>query len=83
MYNRKLLVNICYDFSAVTCDRPDVSAGVTFSPSRNEYDIGQVVSFKCRRGTTLVGVERVECLNTGEWSEDFPTCRRKLWGGLR
>lgn len=58
----------------VTCPRPVVSDGVTFLPSQNDYDVGQYITFKCRRGTTLVGEETVRCLNNGDWSDEFPIC---------
>lgn len=58
----------------VTCPRPVVTDGVSFTPDQNEYQIGEDVTFKCIPGTTLVGVDVVECLETGEWSDDFPVC---------
>ena len=61
----------------VTCSRPEVDDDVSFVPSRNSYNVGNTVRFSCGRGSTLVGVETVECLPTGEWDNDFPTCQGK------
>ncbi|OQR71799.1 P-selectin-like [Tropilaelaps mercedesae] len=43
--------------------------------SQNDTRMGAVVAFSCPEGQNLVGEAEVECLPSGRWSENVPTCK--------
>jgi len=59
------------------CEQPSIEDG-TFNPVQNGYGAGDMVEFECNMGFYLNGVDKITCLPNGDWSDDFPTCERKL-----
>ena len=59
------------------CSRPTLENG-RFEDDKQLYDAGETVDFYCDEGFNLVGAQRITCQATSEWSDDFPSCDRKL-----
>ncbi|CAK8684025.1 unnamed protein product [Clavelina lepadiformis] len=64
----------------ITCTPPqpedfDLRFG-SFSPNQPFYKIEERINFRCDLGYELLGLTQVICGRNGEWSADFPTCRR-------
>lgn len=55
---------ICIDFGSITNGYRQISGN---------YE-GDVVTFFCGDGYTLVGVPEATCLSDGQWSASWPTC---------
>lgn len=41
----------------------------------DDFSVGQSVSYTCAQGFTLSGVATLQCLPSGEWSAEVPTCQ--------
>ena len=44
---------------------------------RPTYHVGDMLSFDCQLGYTLLGEITIECMATGSWSAQIPTCEGK------
>lgn len=66
-------------FLAIQCRRPDFPNGF-LDPDRDYYNVQETAVFECNAGYTLNGVTEAECVDNDVWSEDIPTCERKLNG---
>ncbi|KAM9329386.1 sushi, von Willebrand factor type A, EGF and pentraxin domain-containing protein 1 [Gastrophryne carolinensis] len=44
----------------------------------DNFTFGNVVTYACKEGRTLVGPETISCLSTGNWSESIPRCMAVL-----
>lgn len=42
------------------------------------YTVGSEVTFSCDEGHQLMGVAKITCLESGEWSHLIPYCERML-----
>ena len=52
---------------------------IEYSPDTEPgFDVGTNATHICNDGFVLNGNEVRECLETGEWSEEPPTCERKM-----
>ena len=62
-------------FIAIDCGSlPDPEFGtVTITGTST----GSLATYKCNKGFKLNGSSTRVCLNTGEWSQEAPTCERK------
>ena len=40
--------------------------------------VKNTINFKCNDGFKLEGASNIECLNTGKWNNEAPTCKCKL-----
>uniref|UniRef100_A0A668AB77 Complement factor H like 4 n=1 Tax=Myripristis murdjan TaxID=586833 RepID=A0A668AB77_9TELE len=69
----------------ITCQaqKPLPPLYVTGLPPANEkMKYGHKLRFLCDSRYTLFGVTEVECLETGQWSAAFPTCREPVGCGM-
>uniref|UniRef100_H2Y5C8 Sushi domain-containing protein n=1 Tax=Ciona savignyi TaxID=51511 RepID=H2Y5C8_CIOSA len=62
----------------IQCATPDEPLNGGFSPNQLAYDITDVVTFTCADGFILNGQSQITCEDTGLWSDDEPTCDRKI-----
>ncbi|XP_028924023.1 C4b-binding protein alpha chain-like [Ornithorhynchus anatinus] len=57
---------------------PDISDGVKVQ-NEDEYSFGSVVSYKCNKGFSLIGLDSIHCTSdnhqSGKWSGDPPECK--------
>uniref|UniRef100_A0A8C6WE96 C3/C5 convertase n=1 Tax=Neogobius melanostomus TaxID=47308 RepID=A0A8C6WE96_9GOBI len=63
-------------------DCPDPGVPPGGSRSGNSFEIGDKVTFKCRRKMILMGSEERECQLNGHWSGSEPSCYYKTQQGL-
>ena len=49
----------------------------TITNGENNNKMGTVVRFECTLGTSLVGLNSIQCLPNGQWSDPIPTCNGK------
>ncbi|XP_051891028.1 sushi, von Willebrand factor type A, EGF and pentraxin domain-containing protein 1-like [Pristis pectinata] len=65
---------------AVTCaGLPPVSNGVAPSrPYGEHWEYGMVARYSCDKNYSLIGADRLVCTETGEWSNNPPTCKAVL-----
>ena len=65
-----------YLFVVVSCGDPGIPANGTRIGSTFTFD--GTVNYTCDDGFTLIGDIRRNCLPSGNWSGDLPTCQSKL-----
>ncbi|XP_028259022.1 complement factor H-like [Parambassis ranga] len=64
----------------ITCElrASDPNLRVNPQPDDNEpFTVGRKLRFSCIDDLGLTGPSEIECLNTGLWSDDVPTCSEK------
>lgn len=61
-----------HSHSGVTC--PPLRSIPHGSTSASHYDCGDVVRFHCEPGYALVGPLSISCNETGQWTEQPPSC---------
>ncbi|CAL1289855.1 unnamed protein product [Larinioides sclopetarius] len=67
--------------STTTCRPPDFPVGGSYEPKREEYDVGQTVTFVCYlrfrmydENLSSLKDRDVTCQSNGKWSEETPFC---------
>uniref|UniRef100_A0ABM5FRU3 Sushi, von Willebrand factor type A, EGF and pentraxin domain-containing protein 1 isoform X2 n=1 Tax=Pogona vitticeps TaxID=103695 RepID=A0ABM5FRU3_9SAUR len=56
----------------VSCELPPVIKDATVSG--NNFTFGNIVTYTCKEGYTLIGPEAVECLANGKWNMSYQQC---------
>ncbi|XP_078483782.1 C4b-binding protein-like [Ciona intestinalis] len=56
------------------CMSPPKAQSVTASPVLTSYSVGQVVTYSCPTGSTLIGASTNHCLGNGQWLSSSPIC---------
>ena len=69
--------NSTFPTCSSSCDVENVPDSVRFSPaSKRQLQRGQSLVFQCERsGHVLEGQAQVMCLEDGQWSHPFPSCK--------
>ena len=65
-----------YLFVVISCGDPGIPANGTRIGSTFTFD--STVNYTCDDGFKLIGDIRRNCLSSGNWSGDLPTCQSKL-----
>ena len=65
-----------YLFVVISCGDPGIPANGTRTGSTFTFD--STVNYTCDNGFQLIGDIRRNCLSSGNWSDDLPTCQSKL-----
>ncbi|XP_068090442.1 sushi, von Willebrand factor type A, EGF and pentraxin domain-containing protein 1 isoform X2 [Hyperolius riggenbachi] len=56
----------------VACGPPPVVKDAV--TNGKDFTFGNVVTYTCKEGYILVGLESINCLSTGQWSDSIPQC---------
>ena len=67
---------IFFSLAAITC--PDLEDPQYGTVETTDNRVGDVANYECNFGFRLVGSSQLTCLVSGEWSDEVPTCERKL-----
>ncbi|XP_067449207.1 membrane cofactor protein-like isoform X3 [Thunnus thynnus] len=60
---------------AVTCDLPQIDfVGGSFTPVKDTYNYGEVVSFSCQKDYTVNGSKTISCSENEKFHPSPPTC---------
>lgn len=81
---------LIFSSNTENCRITDIPWDVNIISGHSQYSQvrkGQIVTFRCKNPATFIhGTSEVECLENGQWSHSFPTCRGNsillLWGGI-
>lgn len=71
------MINSVFCIPDITCDVELMHSHlhVLGGPATNEkIKIGHKLQFYCDNQYVLDGPQEIECLQTGQWNEPFPTC---------
>ena len=52
--------------------------GTAKSSSPEPVNCGDNITFSCNKGYKLVGSQQIVCDENGRWSDEMPSCKRKL-----
>ncbi|XP_019863590.1 PREDICTED: sushi, von Willebrand factor type A, EGF and pentraxin domain-containing protein 1-like isoform X2 [Amphimedon queenslandica] len=83
--NRQCLATGQWSGEEPTCypiDCGSLSPPVNGAVDMDGTTAGSIATYSCQSGYELAGVETRECLNSGKWSEEAPTCEAVDCGGL-
>ena len=73
--NKHFLINMVWSLSDIQCQNPPgILSNGQQSPPVGPYRCNDVITFTCNPGYTLVGANRLTCLNTRIWSGNLPRC---------
>lgn len=89
-FHDERLMMLMFSSNTENCRITDVPRSVYIISGHSQYSQvrkGQIVKFRCDNPTTFIhGSSEVECLDNGQWSHPFPTCRGNsillLWGKI-
>ncbi|XP_073447245.1 sushi, von Willebrand factor type A, EGF and pentraxin domain-containing protein 1 isoform X2 [Aquarana catesbeiana] len=56
----------------LSCGLPPIVKDAIFKGK--EFTFGNLVTYTCKEGYTLVGPETISCLSSGKWSDSIPQC---------
>lgn len=67
----------------MTCDLPQIDfVGGSFTPVKDTYNYGEVVSFSCQKDYTLDGSNIISCSENEKFHPSPPTCVSKCFCSL-
>lgn len=72
-----LMINSALCAPDITCRVPPLHRQlrvIGLSPGNERVNTGRKLQFFCNNQDDLVGPQEIQCLETGQWSDPFPTC---------
>ena len=71
---RVLMLCIYFHIAETTCSRPEVSDQLQLSPVKNQYHVGDRITYNCVDGYEINGASHAECQSSGIINPPPPTC---------
>ena len=63
--------------TVVDCGNPGIPMNGSTELETMTTTFGSIATHTCNTGFTLIGADRRECLDSGNWSRPLPICRSK------
>lgn len=64
--------------SGVSCDKPgEIDNGRNNWDSQDKPKYGEIIQYVCNDGYSLVGIDRIECNEVGQYDFPPPECKGK------